>query len=477
MSYPANTYPTNIQTPADPTALDDTAVFDHAGLESFQNDSIVALKTKLGINGSTDTNSIEYKLAQQIANGVTNSSLATTLTAYLLSSTAASTYVPFTDVGLSGTPVSPTNKLVDNVYLASVLPSSFTATAGESISVGGYLAYWSARNSINYDNYATATISAGGSGGTFSITDTITIGSNSNRILFFSLHGSYPNGAPTIVTVSSTAGTVVSLGSNNWYILNPNSGSQTITISGTWSFYSVLTLSTQSYYNVNQVAPTSFTSGSTIATQGSLIFSTTNSATIGGGGYQIVVDGNKISGLSYATTRMQTGTKIKHSTNTYYILQVLSDSEAILDKSYSYVSDYDYQWSYQTNTNSNVNDIFGDSGVIQTSGVTPNLTGGSGTTAFLLTPANTFTYELYNANSLPSQNSFDGNKNNFVGVSTNAVSAGGTVNFNYPLTIGGLSSLVLGKSYYINDSGNLSLTQGTNTVLLGIAITSTVIGR
>lgn len=52
-SYPTNTYPTVIQTTNDPIGSDDTSTFDHAGLESFQNDSILALKNKVGSGAST----------------------------------------------------------------------------------------------------------------------------------------------------------------------------------------------------------------------------------------------------------------------------------------------------------------------------------------------------------------------------------------------------------------------------------------
>lgn len=63
MSYPTNNYPTGIQDTTNPTADTAVATFDHAGLESFQNDSIEALKTKVGVDGSAVTTTHDYKLS------------------------------------------------------------------------------------------------------------------------------------------------------------------------------------------------------------------------------------------------------------------------------------------------------------------------------------------------------------------------------------------------------------------------------
>lgn len=67
MTYITNDYPTSIQTAADPTATDQVATFDHAGLEKFQNDSIDALKTKVGVDSSAVTSSHDYKLSEVIS--------------------------------------------------------------------------------------------------------------------------------------------------------------------------------------------------------------------------------------------------------------------------------------------------------------------------------------------------------------------------------------------------------------------------
>lgn len=67
MTYITNDYPTNIQTAVDPTATDQVATFDHAGLEKFQNDSIDALKTKVGVDSSAVTSSHDYKLSEVVS--------------------------------------------------------------------------------------------------------------------------------------------------------------------------------------------------------------------------------------------------------------------------------------------------------------------------------------------------------------------------------------------------------------------------
>jgi hypothetical protein len=64
MTYTSNDFPTSIQNPSSPTANTEVATFDHAGLETFQNESIKALKDKVGANGSAVTTSHDYKLSE-----------------------------------------------------------------------------------------------------------------------------------------------------------------------------------------------------------------------------------------------------------------------------------------------------------------------------------------------------------------------------------------------------------------------------
>lgn len=64
MAYPANTYPTSIQNTTEPIGSDDQGVFDHAGLETFQNESIETLKAKVGADSSAVNTSHDYKLSE-----------------------------------------------------------------------------------------------------------------------------------------------------------------------------------------------------------------------------------------------------------------------------------------------------------------------------------------------------------------------------------------------------------------------------
>jgi|GEM_PF-1689457 hypothetical protein len=58
----SSTFPTAKTTFVDPTATSSQNTFDHAGLESAQNDGIEKLETAVGITASADTASLNYKL-------------------------------------------------------------------------------------------------------------------------------------------------------------------------------------------------------------------------------------------------------------------------------------------------------------------------------------------------------------------------------------------------------------------------------
>jgi len=70
MSYPNTTYPTTLDNPTLPAATDAVDTFDHAGLEDFQNNAIVALETKVGITSSSDNTSLDFK-TKEITGGDT----------------------------------------------------------------------------------------------------------------------------------------------------------------------------------------------------------------------------------------------------------------------------------------------------------------------------------------------------------------------------------------------------------------------
>lgn len=59
----SSSFPTSKTTFSDPATTSDTNDFDHAGLESTQNDAIEKLEDQVGIDGSSDTDTLEYRLA------------------------------------------------------------------------------------------------------------------------------------------------------------------------------------------------------------------------------------------------------------------------------------------------------------------------------------------------------------------------------------------------------------------------------
>ena len=63
------TFPTALDSFQNPAAntLEDATGLEHDVQHANANDAIAALQAKLGVNGSTDVNSVDYKLAQLLA--------------------------------------------------------------------------------------------------------------------------------------------------------------------------------------------------------------------------------------------------------------------------------------------------------------------------------------------------------------------------------------------------------------------------
>src|SRR6202020_2146769 len=55
-------FPASIDAPVDPIGTNPLSSPDHAGQHSFENDAIVALETKVGVDSSAVTTTIDYKL-------------------------------------------------------------------------------------------------------------------------------------------------------------------------------------------------------------------------------------------------------------------------------------------------------------------------------------------------------------------------------------------------------------------------------
>lgn len=64
----ATSFPTSIDTLTNPTATDtlDSLTVPHDAQHTNANDAIEALQAKVGINGSSDVNSLDYKVAQSL---------------------------------------------------------------------------------------------------------------------------------------------------------------------------------------------------------------------------------------------------------------------------------------------------------------------------------------------------------------------------------------------------------------------------
>ena len=67
---PSN-FPNNLDTFTNPTSTSSTSSPSHAGQHTKLNDAVTAIQQKVGVNGSTDANSLDYKvsaLEDQISN-------------------------------------------------------------------------------------------------------------------------------------------------------------------------------------------------------------------------------------------------------------------------------------------------------------------------------------------------------------------------------------------------------------------------
>jgi len=75
----ATSYPNNIDSFTNPNGSDQLSAPSHSEQHSNANDAIEALQTKVGVDGSADTNSLTYKVSsiETLLNDVNNSSDAT----------------------------------------------------------------------------------------------------------------------------------------------------------------------------------------------------------------------------------------------------------------------------------------------------------------------------------------------------------------------------------------------------------------
>ena len=67
----ATNFPTSLDTFVNPASTDNLATVNHAQQHDNINDSVAALEAKVGINGSAVTSSLDYKIANFVASGLT----------------------------------------------------------------------------------------------------------------------------------------------------------------------------------------------------------------------------------------------------------------------------------------------------------------------------------------------------------------------------------------------------------------------
>ena len=74
----ATNFPTSLDDFANPSPTDSMETVSHSSQHSNLNDAVEALEVKIGINGSEDTSSFDYKIAQLFTSiGDINSALDT----------------------------------------------------------------------------------------------------------------------------------------------------------------------------------------------------------------------------------------------------------------------------------------------------------------------------------------------------------------------------------------------------------------
>jgi hypothetical protein len=297
MAFPATLTPTLKTDWSNTTPVEDTHPDEHNSVAA----DVEALKTKVGINSSADTNSLDYKLKNSgsISPGhkhtsadITDLPTAVKATASVYGNTrltqdpaAADTPIAVgANTSLSGTAISTSNKAVDEASVSNAgasdkivklngttyppgsaanltnLPADEhllkSFTFGETISAGNslYVKQYPAA-AVTFDAKATAN-----TGSSSSFPTVFTVGNNSNRILLVACACS---SAQTITGVTYNGVAMTALLSNTgndsaytyslYYLLAPATGANNVIVNT--SAATAILVNISSYYNVEQVAP------------------------------------------------------------------------------------------------------------------------------------------------------------------------------------------------------------------------------
>lgn len=352
-------------------------------------------------------------------------------------------------VGTSGIQPNSSNKFVDDgdttgtgkIKRESVsMQNVFSAPAGEDITYSGTpipVYYGNGDSSIVFDG---SVMNGGAAQAAYGeVSATITVGNHSNRILLAQITVGNP-GTTTITCVSgATNQTLTNIsGTNFYYLLNPLVGQTTVKVamntgSSGYSYFADIILC--SYFNVEQIAP-SVTKTSTVL--GSLLVSM----------------GRATSLPSYPTITGWNGDILYNQKSYAYDFDVYSVNYALLYMGDSGVlsvnktisPSVDIKYDYNSNTYTTTN--------------TPS--------SICLTPASGLSRQLFIAKA------DDLAKTGVVGFIKSSVTKGNVVDFQ-SLSVTGFSGLTEGNTYYLTDSGGVATTAGTNSKVVGRAVTSTII--
>ena len=506
MAYTTNNYPTSIQDPVDPIASDNTSAFDHAGLETFQNESIKALKDKVGADGSAVTTSHDYKLSE-----VTDKAVGKTATQTLTNKTLTAPTVntpTITDASLSGdtqidigsdatgdllvrkstgklgriaagtakqmlvangTGTEPTYQDLDAVLPAQTgnsgkyfttngttaswgdIQQTLQFTAGENITANDALCAWysQADGGIQVDTTATR-IHANGTSATFNDTISLTVGSNSNRAIVFILNTQRSAGSNSQITVThngSTISPVYTIGNSG---ANPN-------------YYT-----TRIYVVFN--APTGFNSFNVDGASNGQNWAA-NSAVY------------SVYNVSNTTVDAVLGVSDWATTTTNTLTQTTAGGAIFTTAVYSSLPTFsDNAQSSQLSVNTSPNfAAFGFSGTSVLAG-SKTVTASSSVSivSVILKPETvpTFTNLIaVKASASTPTNSCNLNKyTGFIGFAGQTATSGNTLPVNFIGAKTGLSSLSLNSTYFLsNTAGAISTTAGSNSKKVGVAIGSTTL--
>ncbi len=274
-------YPVAIDTPVDPNPADflnTPGPGGHAGQHGFENDAIVALETKVGKNGDTNHSSHDYKLSEILladkavgktaiqtltnktltapvvtnasstgtdsgAETLQNKTLSTGTVTALGSDTLGDLYyrgpggiLARLGIGVPGQNLGVSGGLIPQWQNTSFNPN-WLMTAGENISAAGkalYVGYFQIGAAILYDTKTSFTNAW--SGLTTAITHSVTIASNSNRILVVSFGSDFAAGGVGTISAISYAGVPLTAAQTNsagiesglYYLLNPATGANNL---------------------------------------------------------------------------------------------------------------------------------------------------------------------------------------------------------------------------------------------------------